>query len=374
LRRSLCFPVADAASLGDASAFSGNHAKLASFRFARLGGNMQRSWSLLVASLGIVGVVALAGGSWAQSNSGASPPKTGTRLITLGTRAGPTPTVGRAQSSNLLIVNGALYVIDAGDGVTRRLTRLKTDFRDIENIFITHPHSDHTSGLGALMSDIYEANRIKPVNIYGPAGTQASVLGLLQYLTVNSDIRISDGTRIVPVTDVFNGHDTDVGAIFRDANVKVTAVENTHFHFKPGSPGYGKYKSYSYRFDAPDRSLVFTGDTGPSDSVTELARGADLLVSEVNSSIDEYKERQIKTGRWQAMTPEQQAGTIRHMTEEHLTTEEVGKMAARAGVKTVVLTHLPATADPKDDYQRFIGQVQKQFSGTVLIANDLMEF
>ena len=274
----------------------------------------------------------------------------------------------------LLIVNGTLYVIDAGDGVARRLTRLGVNFRDIENIFITHPHSDHTSGLGPLMSDIFDANRTKLTNIYGPPGTQASVLGLLQYLTVNSDIRISDGTRVVPVTQVFNGHDTDVGTIFQDANVKVTAVENNHFHFKPGSPGYGKYKSYSYRFDAPDRSLVFTGDTGPSDSVIELAKGADLLVSEVNSSVEEYKEQQIKRGRWQSMTPEQQAGTLRHMTEEHLTPEEVGKMAARAGVKTVLLTHLPASSDPNDDYQRFVGQVQQQFSSAVLIAKDLMEF
>jgi ribonuclease BN (tRNA processing enzyme) len=60
--------------------------------------------------------------------------------------------------------------------------------------------------------------------------------------------------------------------------------------------------------------------------------------------------------------------------EEHVTPEEVGRMAARAAVKAVVLTHLPATADPKDDYQRFIEQVQKQFSGPVHIANDLMEF
>ena len=335
---------------------------------------MQRLRSFRIASLVAIGIVALTDGSRAQPSAGTSPPKSGTRLITLGTRSGPTPTVGRAQSSNLLIVNGALYIIDAGEGVTRRLTRLGTNFRNIDNIFITHPHSDHTSGLGALMSVMYDANRTNPVNIYGPPGTAASVQGLLQFLTVNSNIRISDGTKVVPATQVFSGHATGVGTILQDANVKVTAVENTHFHFQPGSPGYGKYKSYAYRFDAPDRSIVFTGDTGPSDAIVLLAKGADMLVSEVTSSIDEYKEQQIKNGRWQTMTPEQQACAVRHMTEEHITTEDVGKMAARAGVKTVVLTHLPASSDPKDDYQRFIGQVQKQFSGPVLIANDLMEF
>jgi ribonuclease BN (tRNA processing enzyme) len=240
---------------------------------------MQKSSSLLVAGFIAIAAVVLVGRGWAQPSG--APQKSGTRLITLGTRAGPNPTVWRAQSSNLLMVNGIPYVIDAGDGVTRRLTRLGTNFRTIGNIFITHPHSDHTSGLGALMSDIYDANRTSPVDIYGPPGTLASVQALLDYLAVNSEIRISDWTKVIPADKLFSGHDTGAGTIFQDANLKVTAVENTHFHFQPGSPGYGKYKSYAYRFDAPDRSVVFTGDTGPSDAVATLAKGADLLVSEV---------------------------------------------------------------------------------------------
>jgi len=310
----------------------------------------------------------------AQQTSEVAPPRKGTRLITLGTRSGPTPTVGRAQASNLLTVNGTQYVIDAGDGVTRRLTRLGTNFRNIGNIFITHPHSDHTSGLGALMTVIYDARRTDLVNIYGPPGTAASVQGLLQFLTVSSEIRISDGNFAVPASKVFSGHDTGVGTVFHDANIKVTAVENTHFHFPPGSPGYGKYKSFSYRFDAADRSIVFTGDTGPSDAVAELAKGADLLVSEVTVSPDEYRERQISLGRWQLMTPEQQAAFMRHQREEHLFPDELGKLAARAGVKTVVLTHITETGNPNDDYLRLAEEVKKHFSGQVLIAKDLMEF
>ena len=335
---------------------------------------MLQTRSLATACFGIASLLVLSVAAFAQTSGEGAAAKSSTRLITLGTRAGPTPTVGRAQSSNLLIVNGSLYVIDAGDGVTRRLTRFGANFRSIEDIFITHPHSDHTGGLGALMSVIYDANRVKPVEIYGPPGTEASVHGLKEFIAVNSDIRISDGTKVVPSDKVFGGHDVGVGVVFQDANIKVTAIENTHFHFQPGSPGYGKDKSYAYRFDTPDRSMVFTGDTGPSDAVSTLAKGADMLVSEVTNSIDEYKEMQIKIGRWQLLTPEQQAGAIRHMTQEHVTPDEVGKMAARAGVKTVVLTHLSATADPKDDYKRLIGEVKTQFSGQVLVANDLSEF
>ena len=328
----------------------------------------RRQFLHLAAGAAALAVVSRVAGAQVASS------KKGTRLFTLGTRSGVTPTVGRAQSSNLLVVNGAQYVIDAGDGVTRRLTRLGTNFRNIDNIFITHPHSDHTGGLGALMTVMYDNQRTNLVNIYGPPGTAASVQGLLQFLTVSSEIRISDGTHTVPATKVFSGHDAGVGTIFQDANIKVTAVENTHFNFQPGSPGYGKYKSYAYRFDAADRSVVFTGDTGPSDVIAELAKGADLLVSEVTTSIDELKAQQIRIGRWQQMTPEQQEGLIRHRMEEHLLPDEVGKLAARAGVKAVILTHIPPTGNPNDDYLRFVEQVKKHFFGQVLIAKDLMEF
>jgi ribonuclease BN (tRNA processing enzyme) len=223
------------------------------------------------------------------------------------------------------------------------------------------------------MGTIYDANRAKSVAIMGPPGTDASVKGLLQFLNVSSEIRISDGGKVTPVTKIFTSQDLGTGEVFKDANVKVTAAENSHFNFPPGSPGYGKYKSYSYRFDAPDRSIVFTGDTGPSDAVVTLAKGADVLVSEVNS-VDEYKERQIATGRWQMMNAEQQKQSLRHMNDEHLTPEEVGKMATRAGVKMVVLSHIPATTNPKDDYLRFGEKVKQHFSGQVSIASDLKEY
>ena len=85
---------------------------------------------------------------------------------------------------------------------------------------------------------------------------------------------------------MFFGHDVGTGVIYQDDNIKVTAVEIAHFKFHQAGSAVGKYKSYSYRFDTPDRVVVFTGDTGPSDQVTDLAKGADLLVSEVNSVED----------------------------------------------------------------------------------------
>jgi ribonuclease BN (tRNA processing enzyme) len=334
---------------------------------------MQKLSSFLFAALIGVGIVAVSGESGAQNGGRILAPEAGTRLITLGTRGGPIPMVGRAQSANVLIVNGAPYIVDAGEGVTRRLIRAGIAIRDIDSIFITHPHSDHTGGLGGLLSTEYDYNRTKAVNIYGPPGTDASVKALVQFVAVSAEIRISEGMRTISPAKIFFGHDTGIGAIYQDANVKVTAAENSHFHFMPGTPAYGKYKSYSYRFETADRVIVFSGDTGPSAALDELAEGADVLVTEVMSA-EEWKEQQIKTGRWQSMTPEQQARALRRQVEEHITPDEIGKMATRAHVKTVVLTHfLPAT-DPKDDYERLGEQVNKHFSGKVLVAKDLMEF
>lgn len=334
---------------------------------------MPKLSSALFATLIGMSLVALAGESSAQTGGGAMPPKTGTRLITLGTRGGPVPMAGRAQASNVLIVNGASYIVDAGEGVTRRLIRAGVAIRDIDNIFITHPHSDHTGGLVGLLSSEYDSNRTKPVNVYGPPGTDASVAAAVQFLNVSAEIRISEGMRTVAPAKIFFGHDTGVGVIYQDANVKVTAAENSHYNFAPGTAAYGKYKSYSYRFETADRVVVFSGDTGPSAAFEELAKGADLLVTEVIAS-DEWKEGQIKSGRWQQMTGEQQARAFRRQVVEHITPDEIGKLATRANVKTVVLSHfLPAT-DPKDDYERLAGQVSKHFSGKVLVAKDLMEF
>src|SRR5262249_17749165 len=154
-------------------------------------------------------------------------------------------------------------------------------------------------------------------NIYGPPGTAETVQGILPFLDVNAELRVSNGALTVMASKIFRGHNKEPGVIFQDANIKVTAAENSHFQFAPGNPAYAKFRSYALRFEPSDRWIVFTGDTGPSDAVTALAEGADVLVSEIQS-VEEFKARQIQTGRWQTMTPAQQAHTLRHMMEEHL--------------------------------------------------------
>jgi len=152
-------------------------------------------------------------------------------LITLGTAAGPTLARHRAQSSNLLTVDGTHYVIDAGDGVARRLARAGVDVREIGTIFITHHHDDHTSGLGTLLSMAWDRQRTKLINVYGPHRTEDLVKAAVRYYEISAEIRIADGGRTVPLDRVFFGHDVGTGIIYEDANIKVTAVKKQPFRF-----------------------------------------------------------------------------------------------------------------------------------------------
>ena len=141
-------------------------------------------------------------------------------LVTLGTAAGPSLRRDRAQSSNVLTVNGTYYVIDAGDGVARRLAEAGIDVREIGMIFITHHHDDHTPGLGTLMSLAWDRQRTKPIHVYGPPRTEELVKAAVQYFAISAEIRIADGGRTVPIAQVFSGHDVGTGMIYQDPNIK----------------------------------------------------------------------------------------------------------------------------------------------------------
>ncbi len=293
-------------------------------------------------------------------------------LITLGTAGGPRPRPTRSQNASLLLVNSTPYLIDAGENVVRRIAQANVDFTKVGRVFITHGHSDHTLGLPALLATQWEFQRRDPTEIYGPPGTETFVHGVLDMLSGNSAIRSTEGLP-QPFEKMVTSHDVQPGLVYQDKNVKVTAVENAHYHFPVDSPAYGKFKSYAYRFETSDRVVVFTGDTGSSDAVVELAKDADVLVSEI-IDLDSILALYTRNGVWQAKTPEEQAAWLRHQNEEHLSADAVGKLATAAGVKSVVLTHLTPTADPNDDYERLVVAVRNHFSGSVVAAKDLARY
>lgn len=289
------------------------------------------------------------------------------RLILLGTQAGPVPGVWRSQPASLLLVGGRPYLIDAGEGVSRQIAAAGYQPAGIRTILITHHHVDHNAGLGPLMSFIWfgggDGNDAQ-TQIYGPPATAYLVRTALQYLSVSERIFRAGMPHHPKAAPMFAAHDiAHDGVVFRDDCVTVSAAENSHFAHPSYGPTGARDRSYSYRFDTKGGSVVFTGDTGPSAAVTRLARGADLLVSEVNV------QQPVKGGRNapDALTREGEE----HMRREHLTPFQVGEMARAAHVRTVILTHIAGGLSGPNG---IAAQVKQRFPGTVIEGTDLMRY
>jgi ribonuclease BN (tRNA processing enzyme) len=305
-----------------------------------------------------------------------SPPATAqaAEWIVLGTAAGPLPNKERSQPANVLRIDKTLYLVDAGNGVAGQLAKAGLDARDIGTIFISHNHNDHNADMGTVMGVAWTSGRNAPTTVYGPPGTKKAIDGFLQFYSVNGEIRQSEQTMLKTPEQLFMAKEiAGAGIVYQDANLKVSAVENTHYHFRPGSAAENKDKSYSFRFETRDRVIVYTGDTGPSEAVAKLADGADLLISEV-VNLDALEAALSHTKAWAATPAETRLSLLRHFREDHITPEEVGKMATRAGVKKVVLTHLLPAAPGQDVERTFVDGVRKHYAGPVVVAADLMSF
>jgi ribonuclease BN (tRNA processing enzyme) len=304
----------------------------------------------------------------ASSASETSPEAKVTRLIILGTQGGPRITGERAEPANLLIVRGRPYLIDAGNGVVRQLALAHFQPADIHEIFITHNHDDHNADWGTLMGLAWTNGNTRPITVYGPPGTQSMLAGFLQYFAPNAAAHYMEGSH-VPPADTMRAKDiSGSGLVYEDANIHVTAVENCHYHFAKGTPGYGWQKSFAFRFQTPDRVVVFSGDTGPCGRVlADFSKGADILVHEVIDLGAIEKTLRANTA------PERFERLMNHMKTEHSTPEQVGQTANEAGVKLVVLSHIVGGLAGTDD-SAYIDGVKKNFSGPVVLARDLMEF
>ncbi len=306
--------------------------------------------------------------------STATPPS---RLILLGTGAGPIPRKDRAQPSNLLIVGGRPYLIDAGNGVARQMVQAGYVPSDVRTVFITHHHIDHNADIGALMSYAWiedtkrNAKSAGVMKFYGPTSTSDLVQAGLSFLSVSERI-FRSGVPMPPAAGRFEAHDfKGAGVVYRDDRLVVTAAENTHYHLaRRTGEAMSNDKSYALRFDTPDRSFVFCGDTGPSDAVTRLAQGADVLICSVNELDATMKELATTT----KLPPPAQAAMRAHMEHQHITPEQIGLMAQKAGVKTVVLTHFAPGRDGETDASLYTRGVRKHFSGAVIAGRDLLEF
>jgi ribonuclease BN (tRNA processing enzyme) len=291
----------------------------------------------------------------ALAPASAQAPRGKTRLILLGTGGGPRPRRASSASAQVIVIDGAAYVIDCGDGVARQLVSAGVPLATVRHVFITHQHSDHTADYGNLLWLGWTAGLRTRVDAWGPPPLAKMTRLFFEMNAADIETRIADEGR-VPLAPLVHVHElTAGGLVFQDAHVKVTAAVVKH---PPVVPSFG------YRFDTADRSIVISGDTAPSDDVIALARGADVLVHDALdvSGVD----------RLVAKVPN--AATLKQsILSHHTTAEDAGRVAQAAGVKTLVLSHLVPPDDPAITGQMWIDAARIHFRGTVMVGRDLLE-
>ena len=283
-------------------------------------------------------------------------PRARTRLILLGTAAGPRPRVARSAPAQAIVVDDTAYIVDCGDGVARQLVLAGVQLRAVRHVFITHHHSDHNADYGNLILLAWTAGLRTQVDTWGPPPLIRMTDLFFQMSAADIEARTVDEGR-VPLRPLVQAHELRAGGlVMQDANVRVTAALVNHPPMDP---------AFAFRFDGPDRSIVISGDTTPTDRLVALAKNADVLVHEAlydTAAVD----------RLVASVPNA-SDLRRSILSHHTTAEEAGRAAAAAGVGTLVLSHLVPSDDPAITDEMWSSAARRYFSGRIVVAKDLLE-
>jgi ribonuclease Z len=289
-------------------------------------------------------------------------------IILCGTGS-PIPDPDRRQSCIAIIVDGQIMLIDTGDGAAYALQSLKLPIDLISKIFITHFHSDHIADLGQVINRSWIFGRKQPLEIYGPEGIQQVVDGFEQVYALDARYRTDhhgdamqlENREVLSKELVFENPEEAV-TIFSGNDLKISSFLVEHF---PVTPAVG------YRFDYKGKVLVISGDTIANSNVERYSKDADILIHDV---MNKDLNRRVAT-LLQAADAEnfQRSGKmIEDTLSYHIDGPELGKLAQRAGVKKLVLTHLvppPRNFVVTRAIKNSVGQFYK---GELIVGEDHM--
>jgi len=278
-----------------------------------------------------------------------------TRIVFLGTKGGPRVGIGASNPANLVVVNDTPFVIDCGMGVSRQLVNAGVPIPSVKYIFISHHHSDHNLEYGNLFYNAWAAGLSTPIHSFGPKGVEAMTGEYWELNKFDVETRIADEGRPDPRKLLIAKDITDDGVVLKTSDVTVTAFRTPHPPITD---------NFAYKFETPDGTIVFSSDTAYNPKLAEFAKGADVLVHECLyiPAVDRLVAK-TKNG----------ATLKKHLLDSHTSTEDVGRIAAAAAVKTLVLSHFVPGDDPDvtdDDWTR---DVKTNFKGRIVVAKDLME-
>jgi ribonuclease BN (tRNA processing enzyme) len=276
----------------------------------------------------------------------ASQTVTKTKIVLLGTGA-PAPDPDHSGAATAIVVNDTGYLVDLGPGVVRRasaayargITALEPT--RLRVAFITHLHSDHTLGYPDLIFTPWTIGRRGPLEVYGPKGLKAMTEHLQEAYRVDIETRTNpDGNqRDFPEGHNVNVHEIGPGVVYRDANVIVTAFRTKH-----------AMESYGYRFVTPDRAIVISGDTHPTQATVDACNGCDVLIHEA------------QTPAWIATRP---PTFQRFAAKYHTTTAQLADLARQAKPRLLIIYHYPIAPE------EMFADMSARYGGEFVVGRDL---
>jgi ribonuclease BN (tRNA processing enzyme) len=306
----------------------------------RRGGIMYQCRHALLAGAAFTAAHSLA----AQVTSRASAlPAPRSAIIVLGDGT-PVISADRSGTSIGIVVRGTIYIFDAGPGVIRRVFEARQRIREAPitrfgPVFVTHLHSDHTLGLAELL--YYARQPHEPFAVFGPPGLKNMMTHILAAFAEDREIRVNGLEHADSMRWVVHPSESTGGVVYRDSNVAVQAFEVPHGSW-PHALGY--------RIETPDRVIVLSGDTRPSEAVVQACNGCDVLLHEV--SADAPDDRAWKT----------------YNDQFHTTPAALGQIAQRAQPKLLIMYHQVFGDDSR---ATLIRQVAATFHGPIISARDL---
>ena len=259
-----------------------------------------------------------------------------------------------------------LFVVDSGPGSTRNLLLMNLPPPRVGAAFLTHYHSDHIGDLGELMLQRWAGGAARqPLPISGPPGLDQVVKGFQDAYVLDRGYRIAHhGEGVMPPSGfggaprVFtaepNGPDV---LVLEKPGLKVWAFPVAH-HPVEGAVGY--------RFDYKGRSVVVSGDTGPSERLVRAAKGADLLVHEALSPEMVADQQAVATQAGRG----NYAHIFRDILSYHTSPEAAAREAKAAGVKAVLFYHIIPPLPVRALEGPFLGRSRAIFGGPMKVGHD----
>jgi len=275
-----------------------------------------------------------------------------TQVVLLGTGT-PNAEPDRWGSATAVVVNGTPYLVDAGAGVVRRASAAFNqgveglEVKRLSTLFLTHLHSDHTVGMPDLIYTPWVLERDRPLRIFGPPGTEAMASHLTRAYEADVRVRLGGLEPANPTGYRVETTEIQPGVVFQDGNVTVTAFQVDHGSWP---------QAFGFRFETPDRVVVVSGDTAPTEAIVEFCDGCDILIHEVYSQAGFDR----RAPEWQ-----------RYHAASHTSAPALGEIATRAGAKLLVLTHQLLWGSTPEE---LLAEVRSTFDGPVVYGKDLDVF